>query len=406
MALKGTLKDFGIADILQLIGQQQKTGVLYIKSKVEEVEVTFLEGQVMRALSKTRQSRERLGAMLVSCALLTQDQLDEALDIQKRTLKRLGDILVAEGRVTAQQLREMTQLQTTETVYKLFSWNNGTYEFVQQDVEHDPAQGLPIRPESVLMEGFRRIDEWPMIRRRVTSMGLTFERLKHLEPPPASPDASGEDVDAALDAALDSSNFTATVAPKSIGRHERLVFKLAESGATAERLCETSRLGEFETCKALYNLLEAGYLKANSPKKGERGESTGIPGVTPDTRRRFAPEVVQALRGRLAQIGIALLIIVLFAIAANALGTKPQTAVQVLPADASGTRRAFSDAEMARLIGAVELYRLLHGKYPDHLNELVLDGLVDREELRYPSFETEYHYRVQGESYVLLPPLR
>ena len=30
MALKGTLKDFGIADIFQLIGQQQKTGALIV----------------------------------------------------------------------------------------------------------------------------------------------------------------------------------------------------------------------------------------------------------------------------------------------------------------------------------------------------------------------------------------
>ena len=31
MAITGKLKGFGIADILQLIGQQQKTGVLYLK---------------------------------------------------------------------------------------------------------------------------------------------------------------------------------------------------------------------------------------------------------------------------------------------------------------------------------------------------------------------------------------
>src|ERR1700677_4117053 len=104
MALNGTLKDFGIADILQLIGQQQKTGVLYIKSKTEEVEVSFLDGQVVRALSKTRQSRELLGTMLVNSGVLTEGELGEALEIQKRTLKRLGDILVAEGRVSADHL--------------------------------------------------------------------------------------------------------------------------------------------------------------------------------------------------------------------------------------------------------------------------------------------------------------
>ena len=49
MALTGTLKDFGIADILQLIGQQQKTGVLYLKSKEQEVQVFFRDGAIVRA---------------------------------------------------------------------------------------------------------------------------------------------------------------------------------------------------------------------------------------------------------------------------------------------------------------------------------------------------------------------
>jgi hypothetical protein len=403
MALKGTLKDFGIADILQLIGQQQKTGVLYIKSKEEEVEVSFLEGQVVRALSKTRQSRERLGAMLVASGLVTQQQLDDALAVQKRTLKRLGDILIAEGRVTSEQLREMTQLQTTETVYKLFTWSNGTYEFVQQDVEHDPSQGLPIRPESVLMEGFRRIDEWPMIRRRVTSMGLTFERVKHLEASRPLVDA-GDDVDAALDAALEGGEAPPPdSAPKSIGRNERQIYKLADPGIHVDRLCEISRLGEFETCKALYNLLESGYLKSVGSKK--KGEKTIAPGMTGKRVPFLSPELVQTLRGSVAQFGISIGLIVIFAIAARSLGTKPQTAVQVVPADASGTRRTFSEGEMARLTAALELYRLINGKYPAHLNELVSENLIDRSELQYP-FQSDYHYRVQGESYVLLPPLR
>ena len=49
MALTGTLKGFGIADILQLIGQQQKTGVLYLKSKEQDVQVYFRDGNIVRA---------------------------------------------------------------------------------------------------------------------------------------------------------------------------------------------------------------------------------------------------------------------------------------------------------------------------------------------------------------------
>src|SRR5438309_648018 len=51
MALKGTIKDFGIADIFQLIGQQTKTGQLILRDDVDEIRVYFREGAVVRAES-------------------------------------------------------------------------------------------------------------------------------------------------------------------------------------------------------------------------------------------------------------------------------------------------------------------------------------------------------------------
>lgn len=396
MALKGTLKDFGIADILQLIGQQQKTGVLYIQSKQEEVEVSFVDGNVVRAQSKTRKSRELLGSMLVSSGLLTQGELDETLEIQKRTLKRLGDILVAEGKVTSAQLREMTQLQTSETIYKLFSWKQGTYEFVQQDVEHDPAQGAQIRPESMLMEGFRRIDEWPMVRKRVPSLNVSFERLKHLAPPPLQPDANGDDVDAALDAALDAAGSAEPV-PRSIQRNERLVYKLADPEITAQRLCDLSRLGEFETCKALYNLIEAGYVKSVMPRKGVSLDA-GAPVLV--------SEFGQRLREGAFQTAIGLLLVVLFAVAARTFGAAPeQQSDRRLPAQAGAADRVLVHGQLSRLMSALELYRLESDAYPATLEVLAEQRLLSPEDLEYP-FASRYHYRPDGDTYVLLPPLR
>ncbi|MET0405181.1 MAG: DUF4388 domain-containing protein, partial [Cystobacter sp.] len=54
MALTGTLKDFGIADILQLIGQQQKTGVLALTHKDDSVHVAFKDGNIVKAESAHR----------------------------------------------------------------------------------------------------------------------------------------------------------------------------------------------------------------------------------------------------------------------------------------------------------------------------------------------------------------
>ena len=55
MALSGTLKDFGIADILQLIGHQTKTGKLVLKNGPEEVDVLF----VVLAVAAVRTWRRR-----------------------------------------------------------------------------------------------------------------------------------------------------------------------------------------------------------------------------------------------------------------------------------------------------------------------------------------------------------
>ena len=47
MALVGTIKDFGLADILQLIGLQRKTGILTLDNGTDRVTVKFLEGAVV-----------------------------------------------------------------------------------------------------------------------------------------------------------------------------------------------------------------------------------------------------------------------------------------------------------------------------------------------------------------------
>src|SRR5581483_9717254 len=107
MALKGTLKDFGIADILQLIGQQQKTGQLHLTSKDNSVHVSFSQGNIVRAESTTRNKKDLIGAMLVRAELITEGQLQLALETQKRTLQRLGDVLVSLKAIDAEKFKQM-----------------------------------------------------------------------------------------------------------------------------------------------------------------------------------------------------------------------------------------------------------------------------------------------------------
>ena len=64
MALEGSLKDFGLADILQLIFFQRKTGVLTLEGRLDKVRLLFIDGNIVGAESKRRMEANRLGKVL------------------------------------------------------------------------------------------------------------------------------------------------------------------------------------------------------------------------------------------------------------------------------------------------------------------------------------------------------
>jgi len=401
VALKGTLKDFGIAEILQLIGQQAKSGVLHLESKDDVIHIAMADGSVVRAESAGRKAREKLGTLLVRADLIDQRQLDAALDLQKRTLRRLGDVLVELGYVTVAQLREMTALQTTETVYKLFHWKSGTYAFEPGDVEWDPETVTPVRAESVLMEGFRQVDEWPLVRKRISSMEMTFERLRSLEPERIRTGPLDRDVDAAFDALGEApappEEEKSASADLVLGREERRVFELVEPGRTVERLVDLSRLGEFETCKALQNLVTRGYLRALAPA---RSRSRAVGAYARDVRHRTRTWLVRG--ATTAAIAAALAGLVFWVdqrgLAIGVRGGEIDLGDNVAP-------RYLARYQLARLRGALGVFRVEKGQYPERLEELVDAGLLGERDLRHP-WRQPYHYRRRPDGgFILLSPV-
>lgn len=407
MALTGTLKDFGIAEILQLIGQQAKSGVLHLKSKSEEIHILWVDGTVVRAEHAGRKAKERLGGLLVRAGLLTPEQLGQALETQQRTLRRLGDVLVELGMVTKDDLREITALQTTETVYKLFHWKSGTYEFEAGTVEWDRETVTPLRAESVLMEGFRQVDEWPMIRRKITSAAMTFERLK--APPEAEhgprtvthtltgglrPEGGlGDDVEAAF-GALESGHKPERSDAGALGEAERRVFDLAVPGRPVERIIDLSRLGEFETCKALFTLVNLEFLSPVAPSRLRRGAEEG-----------YARSWGQRFREGVARVAVTVAI----AAALAGLGYWLNQGLSESSAGRAfrdnGAQRFLARYQSARIANALEIYRLERGQYPPGLDDLVEAGIVAARDLRFP-WSQPYHYRRTGEGgFVLLPPV-
>jgi hypothetical protein len=391
MALQGTLKDFGIADILQLIGQQQKTGTLHLKAKEQEVHIGFKDGNIVKAESSTRNKKDLIGNMLVRAELISEQQLEFSLENQRRTLKRLGDVLVASNVISAEKFKHMVQLQMTETLYKLFSWKAGTYAFEQVEVDYDHQSVTPLRAESVLMEGFRMVDEWPLIKKKISSYSMTFERLKELPPPTIGSDG--------FDDALDDAFADAPAPDRGAGQVsalERKIYDLAVSGRDVRKLIDLACVGEFETCKALLNLVNGEYLKSIAGAKAKDDEEMASAGF------------FSKVGGALGRVIVTMMVLAGIAFIASRLHLE---SVSLTAAPAStysdpAAQRFISRQQMARIAAAVDVYRLEKGSVPDKLDSLVDAGLLAKEDLHYPWRDDYYYRRTAPASFVLLPPLR
>jgi len=121
MAIKGSLKEASLPDVLQLLALGQKTGCLSIADRSNFGYIYFDKGRIAYASIVNR--RDRLGDILVKHEKITQEQLDAAIHRQTRERnKKLGEILVSQSVISQQELERYMRMQIEESVYYLFTW--------------------------------------------------------------------------------------------------------------------------------------------------------------------------------------------------------------------------------------------------------------------------------------------
>ncbi|MBI1950044.1 MAG: DUF4388 domain-containing protein [Acidobacteria bacterium] len=366
MALKGTLKDFSLADIFQLIGIQKKTGVLTLKNDKEVVTVSFVEGSVVSADALHRRLEDRLGTVLVKSGRITEAQLQAALKVQKSTLKRMGNILVENKFIDPEGLRDALQIQISQMVYRLFRWRDGEYDFSQEErVEYDKEYVSPMSAESILMEGARILDEWPMIEKGIRSFAAVYRK--------ANVEIAAGTRGATAPATEDEAARAVTLSDQ-----EGKVYSLVDGRRTVQEIIEHCSLSEFDTCRNLYDLVTRDLLEE---VKAARPKTAAAPAAVPHVR---AP---RALPRALLAVGYLFLILA----AAGLLARRGQTiAAGLLRNEAAvpylmplirgeevrSIRNAIAHSRMQRIDFAIQVYYLLNRGYPENLKYLVTAHLL------------------------------
>ena len=230
MAIKGSLREASLPDVIQLLYLGRRTGCLAVADRQNFGYIWFDEGLICYASIVNR--RDRIGDILVKNGRITSEQLAHAVELQATGReRRLGEILVDTGAITRDELVEYVRIQVEEAVYFLFTWTSGTFNF-EAGLEPDAQDVLvPINPEHLLLEGARRVDEWSLIEKKIPAFDLIFE------------------VDAAhiADAQVE------------LSKAQRQIIPLLDGTRDVQQLVEASGLVEFEAGKALYGLITAGF---------------------------------------------------------------------------------------------------------------------------------------------------
>lgn len=245
MAIRGSLKEASVPDVLQLLALGQKTGCLSIIDRSNIAHVYFDRGNICYASIVNR--RDRLGDILVKSGKITQDQLDRAIEAQaKRRDKRLGELLIEQGAITRDDLERFMRIQIEEAVYFLFTWTRGTFNFEADVLPEGQDVLASINPQSLLLEGARRVDEWSLIAKKIPSLNLIFS-------------VDQERLSAALD---------------ELTEEQRRIAPLLDGSRDVTQVIEDSGLGEFEVGKALYGLIAAGIAHRSGKSQGRGGVET------------------------------------------------------------------------------------------------------------------------------------
>jgi hypothetical protein len=378
VALQGDIKDLSVVDILQLLYQQQKSGVLTLADKSKQVQVLFDNGMIISATSSVRNINEYLGEMLLKADLITKTQLVRTLEIQRETLKKLGDILIEQGYISLEELRHFLKLQTHETIFKLLMWKSGSYNFHQRMVTYNKKTVSPINTEHFLMDSLRMTDELPEITKKVYSKNIVFEKMPGAEDEMRfwKIEDSQEDEDD-----LFFNDKDPDPEEKILSVSEKKIFDLVDGERSVSDIVNIGRIGEFETLKALSVLVTKRLIDVGYELQEDRITAT-------------QDISVKNISFYLVITVFAVILCGYFLISYP----KITSNFSISPHNLTSFNQSRLDTEIGNIESAIAVFYSIYSRYPESLQELYTNGYL--ENVRY-NWKQRFEYTPTGNGYSL-----
>jgi Domain of unknown function (DUF4388) len=168
---------------------------------------------------------------LVEIGAVTREELTNVLEHRSGNKRLLGELLVQLGMVTDDQVKRALTRQTSELLYEVVRWATGRFAFtVHAENPAATKAALGMETGALVMEGFRRVDEW-----RLIEGSFDFDEVLYHDT-------------VALERLGEEANLT---------RQERNVLEAIDGERTIREIVDAMNISSFELCKILYQFLNS-----------------------------------------------------------------------------------------------------------------------------------------------------
>jgi hypothetical protein len=234
MTISGNLQTMDAAEVLQWLARSSKTGTLVLTDGRTEKKIYFDQGAV--TITASSDPSEYLGHFLVSHGLIDEQTLAQAIEMQEQNRMLLGKILVTQGAISEAHLDRMLRLKLEESVYSIFTWPEGEFQFFDGELPDFEIIPLDLNITALIFEGVKRADDWSRIREEIPSTQIVPVAVQALEPPAGDAQASR-------------------------------VLALVDDDRSIEEIVLHSHASEFHVCKILLDQVKAGRVKLVRPRR-------------------------------------------------------------------------------------------------------------------------------------------
>ena len=156
MVLKGSLREFILADIFNLLAQQKITGKLLLSTGEKEGFIIFKEGVVVGAIKAEENLSSKVFNLLVGARGYSREEIRAVFNSHESNINSLFKEIVHLNLLPKQTLESFAVSVIEDIVCCFFLWIKGTYHFSSVRVVDDiAATCVSISVENIIMEAMK-----------------------------------------------------------------------------------------------------------------------------------------------------------------------------------------------------------------------------------------------------------